>query len=291
MLDLAGIRDGDKVLEIGTGTGYSTAILCDRLGDERIFSVEYDPGLAAAAADHIHAAGHHPTLITGDGLAGHKDGAEYDAVIATCAVRHIPPAWLHQVRAGGTITTTISGWMLASGLLRLGPRRPHRNRPIRRRPDRLHARPHPRAPTPPHLPPARRPHPPHPGKPRPPGRLDDLPPPAVGRLRQPPPAGQPETRGRPRPSGHQHRHATRGPPQGPGIGRSATGPGSSTRRPKAPIRSEPLFAPRRWAQAVSPLFFPVPGRSARPSQLSCAAVSASPGPHAAGRRRRRCSRG
>ncbi|WP_432177099.1 ATP-grasp peptide maturase system methyltransferase [Streptomyces sp. Tue6028] len=119
MLDLAGIRDGDKVLEIGTGTGYSTAILCDRLADERVFSVENDEGLAAAAADRIHTAGHHPTLITADGLAGHKDGAEYDALIATCAVRHIPPAWLNQVRAGGTITTTISGWMFASGLIRL----------------------------------------------------------------------------------------------------------------------------------------------------------------------------
>ncbi|MGK5629634.1 methyltransferase domain-containing protein, partial [Streptomyces sp. URMC 123] len=119
MLDLAGIRGGDKVLEIGTGTGYSTAVLCSRFGDEHVYSVEYDRGLAAAAADHIHAAGHHPTLVIGDGLAGYKDGAEYDAIIATCAVRHIPPAWLHQVRAGGTITTTLSGWMLASGLIRL----------------------------------------------------------------------------------------------------------------------------------------------------------------------------
>ncbi|MDW6061062.1 ATP-grasp peptide maturase system methyltransferase [Streptomyces sp. FXJ1.4098] len=119
MLDLAGIRGGAKVLEIGTGTGYSTAILCHRLGDEQVFSIEYDPGLATAAADHIHAAGHFPNLVTGDGLAGHKDAAEYDAIVATCAVRHIPPAWLFQVRDGGTITTTISGWMLASGLIRL----------------------------------------------------------------------------------------------------------------------------------------------------------------------------
>ncbi|MFE1309140.1 ATP-grasp peptide maturase system methyltransferase [Streptomyces sp. NPDC058755] len=119
MLDLAQISEGDKVLEIGTGTGYSTAILCARLGDKNVYSIEYDPGLSATAADHIHAAGYHPTLITGDGLAGHKDGAEYDAIIATCAVRHIPPAWLYQVRVGGTITTTISGWMLASGLVRL----------------------------------------------------------------------------------------------------------------------------------------------------------------------------
>ncbi|MEW2087057.1 hypothetical protein [Streptomyces sp. NPDC005283] len=45
MLELSGIGDGDKVLEIGTGTGYSTAILCHRLGDTNVFSVEYDPGL------------------------------------------------------------------------------------------------------------------------------------------------------------------------------------------------------------------------------------------------------
>ncbi|MFI0810108.1 ATP-grasp peptide maturase system methyltransferase [Streptomyces echinatus] len=119
MLDLARINEGDKVLEIGTGTGYSTAILCSRIDDKNVYSIEYDPGLAATAAEHIHAAGYHPTLITGDGLTGHKDGAEYDHIVATCAVRHIPPAWRHQVRDGGTITTTISGWMPASGLVRL----------------------------------------------------------------------------------------------------------------------------------------------------------------------------
>ncbi|MFD7059791.1 ATP-grasp peptide maturase system methyltransferase [Streptomyces sp. NPDC059906] len=119
MLDVAGISEGHKVLEIGTGTGYSTAVLCSRLGDKNVYSVECDPGLAVAAADHLHATGCHPTLITGDGLAGHKDDAEYDHLVATCAVRHIPPAWLCQVRAGGTITTTVSGWMLASGLVRL----------------------------------------------------------------------------------------------------------------------------------------------------------------------------
>ncbi|MFD5252086.1 ATP-grasp peptide maturase system methyltransferase [Streptomyces bobili] len=119
MLELAGLRQGEKVLEIGTGTGYSTAILCHRLGERHVYSVEYDPRLAAVAADRIHAVGYFPTLVTGDGLAGHREAADYDAIIATCAVRHIPPAWLHQVRSGGTITTTISGWMLASGLIRL----------------------------------------------------------------------------------------------------------------------------------------------------------------------------
>lgn len=119
MLQVAGIRKGHTVLEIGTGTGYSTAILTQLLGAANVTSVEYDPGIARRAAGHLEAAGYAPNLVTGDGLQGHKERAEYDAVVATCAVRHIPPSWLWQVRVGGTITTTVGGWMLASGLVRL----------------------------------------------------------------------------------------------------------------------------------------------------------------------------
>ncbi|MGW7004973.1 ATP-grasp peptide maturase system methyltransferase [Streptomyces sp. NPDC054933] len=119
MLELAGISDTDKVLEIGTGTGYSTAIMCHRLGAERVTSIEYDQGVADRAAAALQQTGYAPTLVTGDGLHGHKPGAPYDALVATCAVRTIPLSWMVQVRDGGTITTTVSGWMLASGLVRL----------------------------------------------------------------------------------------------------------------------------------------------------------------------------
>lgn len=119
MLELADVHDGATVLEIGTGTGYSTAILSQLLGDQAVHSVEYDEALAATAAQHLRAAGPAPNLVVGDGLRGHQEGAEYDAVIATCAVRTIPPSWLWQLSDGGSITTTISGWMLASGLIRL----------------------------------------------------------------------------------------------------------------------------------------------------------------------------
>lgn len=118
-LEVAGVREGDRVLEVGTGTGYSTAILCHLLGEGNVTSVEYDPGVAERAGAHLRTAGYEPALITGDGLQGYSDGAEYDAVVATCSVRHIPRAWLWQVRAGGTITTTLNGWMMASGLIRL----------------------------------------------------------------------------------------------------------------------------------------------------------------------------
>ncbi|KRV46502.1 methyltransferase [Wenjunlia vitaminophila] len=118
-MEVADIGKGDRVLEIGTGTGYSTALLCHRLGDAGVVSVEYDAALAAEAAEHLAAAGYAPTLVTGDGLLGYQAGADYDAVISTCAVRSIPPSWLWQLRGGGSITATISGWMLASGMIRL----------------------------------------------------------------------------------------------------------------------------------------------------------------------------
>lgn len=116
---VAGLRPGRKVLEIGTGTGYSTALLSHRLGARNVVSVEYDAGLAASAAAHLRDAGHAPRLAVGDGLQGCKEHADYDAVIATCSVRSIPPSWFWQLADGGSITTTVSGWMLASGLIRL----------------------------------------------------------------------------------------------------------------------------------------------------------------------------
>lgn len=119
MLEEAGVRDHDRVLEIGTGTGYSTALLCHRLGSKSVVSIEYDPALAALAADRIHAAGYTPTLITGDGLEGHEGRVEYDRTIVTCAVRTIPRAWIWQTRAEGTIAVTLGGWMHAYGLVTL----------------------------------------------------------------------------------------------------------------------------------------------------------------------------
>ncbi|WP_420847085.1 hypothetical protein [Nonomuraea basaltis] len=66
----------------------------------------------------------------GDGLYGYAENAEYDRLIATCSVRTIPPAWLQQVRAGGTITTPMSGWMGETAFAHLGS--PSSGRPARR---------------------------------------------------------------------------------------------------------------------------------------------------------------
>ncbi|MGW1165462.1 ATP-grasp peptide maturase system methyltransferase [Streptomyces sp. NPDC002550] len=113
------VQDGMNVLEIGTGTGYSTALMCHRLGDESVTSIETDEGVARRAREALTASGHTPHLLVGDGRAGHPEGGPYDRLIATCGFRNIPPAWLEQVRPGGVILTTLRGWMRSLGLVKL----------------------------------------------------------------------------------------------------------------------------------------------------------------------------
>ncbi|WP_316520661.1 ATP-grasp peptide maturase system methyltransferase [Kitasatospora brasiliensis] len=107
---------GHQVLEVGTGTGYSTALGAHRLGDGNLTSIEYDPQVAARAAAATRAAGFAPRLITGDGLGGDPNGGPFDRLIATCSVRYLPMAWLRQVKPGGRVLVTLSGWSYASAL-------------------------------------------------------------------------------------------------------------------------------------------------------------------------------
>jgi len=109
MLEALDLHDGSRVLEVATGTGYNAALLCERLGSDRVTTVEVDPGLADLARARLAALGHTPTVVTGDGRAGHRAGAPYDALIATCGFQRIPAAWPEQLRPGGVIVCPI-GW-------------------------------------------------------------------------------------------------------------------------------------------------------------------------------------
>jgi len=109
MLEALDVSEGHTVLEIGTGTGWNAALLATRLGDEAVTSVDISTGLVAQAWKRLAHLDLHPRLAVCDGFGGYPDRAPYDRIIATCAVRRIPPAWLAQTRPGGVILGEIRG--------------------------------------------------------------------------------------------------------------------------------------------------------------------------------------
>ncbi|MEV0619618.1 methyltransferase domain-containing protein [Nonomuraea sp. NPDC050404] len=96
---------GMRVLEIGTGTGYTAALLAQLVGhQELVTSVEVDPQVSEQAAKNLVAAGVFRTrLLVGDGALGCPDGTLYDRVHVTCGIRDIPHAWVEQCRPGAVI--------------------------------------------------------------------------------------------------------------------------------------------------------------------------------------------
>ncbi|MFC8271301.1 methyltransferase domain-containing protein [Streptomyces sp. NPDC057271] len=103
MLGDLDVRDGHRVLEIGTGTGWNAALLAYRLGSENVVSIEFDPEVSKGAAEHLRTAGLAPLVIVGDGRRGYTGSAPYDRVIATCSVGDLPYPWIEQTVTGGVI--------------------------------------------------------------------------------------------------------------------------------------------------------------------------------------------
>jgi protein-L-isoaspartate(D-aspartate) O-methyltransferase len=108
MLEALDTRIGHRVLEIGTGTGYNTALLCHRLGSHNVCSLDIHPGLVETAREHLTKIGAHPHLTTGDGAAGWAEHAPFDRILATCAITQIPPEWIRQLANGGRIVAPLA---------------------------------------------------------------------------------------------------------------------------------------------------------------------------------------
>ncbi|MEU2222295.1 ATP-grasp peptide maturase system methyltransferase [Streptomyces sp. NPDC018347] len=122
MIEALDLAAAHRVLEIGTGTGYSTALMCHYLGEDNVTTVEVDARVAARADAALEAIGFSTWTVTGDGLLGHPYRAPYDRVIATCAVRRIPYAWVRQTRPGGIVLGTVGSWPWGTGLVKLAVR-------------------------------------------------------------------------------------------------------------------------------------------------------------------------
>ncbi|MEO3973902.1 methyltransferase domain-containing protein [Streptomyces sp. CAU 1734] len=113
MLEALEVRYGDAVLEIGAGTGYNAALLCHRLGDSRVTTVDMEPEITDSARAHLAAAGYRPAVITGDGARGCPQRAPFDRIIATCTLPWIPYDWLPQCRPGARILAPLSTGLIA----------------------------------------------------------------------------------------------------------------------------------------------------------------------------------
>jgi protein-L-isoaspartate(D-aspartate) O-methyltransferase len=98
-------RRGDKVLEIGTGCGYQTAVLC-AMG-LKPYSIERIRPLHLSARKRLEAMGYRPQLFFGDGFKGAPAYAPFDRVLVTCGAPGLPATVLQQVRIGGRIVIPV----------------------------------------------------------------------------------------------------------------------------------------------------------------------------------------
>jgi protein-L-isoaspartate(D-aspartate) O-methyltransferase len=100
MLESLQLTPGDKVLEVGTGSGYVTALLAELAA--KVFSIERHPALADRARDALAALGYaNIEVFTGDGTLGLPAHAPFDAILVSAAAPAVPSALLTQLREGG----------------------------------------------------------------------------------------------------------------------------------------------------------------------------------------------
>ncbi|MGE5248532.1 MAG: protein-L-isoaspartate(D-aspartate) O-methyltransferase [Verrucomicrobiota bacterium] len=116
MTQILRLRETDRVLEVGTGSGYQAAIAA-RLARE-VYTVEINESLAERSARTLSELGYRNVVVRqGDGYYGWEEKAPFDAIIVTCAGGHIPPPLLRQLADGGRMIMPVGGLFLTQNLV------------------------------------------------------------------------------------------------------------------------------------------------------------------------------
>ena len=106
MTELVKPRPGQRVLEIGTGSGYQAAILAEIV--DRVYTIEIVPELGTASAERLARMGYKNIDVRiGDGYQGWKEKAPFDAIIVTAASKQIPPPLIEQLAEGGLMVIPV----------------------------------------------------------------------------------------------------------------------------------------------------------------------------------------
>lgn len=103
--ELLGRKRGEKVLEIGTGSGYQTAVLC-AMG-LRVHSIERHRPLFTATKERLQHLGYKASLVFGDGYKGLPTHAPFDGILVTCGAPEVPQALCGQLRIGGVLVVPV----------------------------------------------------------------------------------------------------------------------------------------------------------------------------------------
>ncbi len=118
MLEEAALREGEHVLEIGTGSGYHAALLACLVGAENVVTIERIPRLAAWGGSNLARAGFGGvSVVTGDGSLGYPPRAPYDAILATAGAPRLPAAWTTQLTDCGRILAPVGDSRYTQDLL------------------------------------------------------------------------------------------------------------------------------------------------------------------------------
>ncbi len=116
MTEILRLKPGDRVLEVGTGSGYQAAIAAKIAG--HVYTVEIFPSLADRARRNLESLGYRNiSVLEGDGYYGWEEHGPFDAIIVTCAGGHIPPPLLRQLKNGGRMIMPVGGPFMTQNLV------------------------------------------------------------------------------------------------------------------------------------------------------------------------------